>query len=48
METDSNQPLTPQLSEAITSVQWISREKIPIVLDDTYGSLREMLRQLLF
>ena len=47
METHSDQPLTPQVSEAITSVQWIQREKIPIVLGDTYNSLREMLRDIL-
>jgi 8-oxo-dGTP pyrophosphatase MutT (NUDIX family) len=47
METDSKQPLTPQLSEAITSVQWIQREKMGIVLGNTYGSLREMLREIL-
>lgn len=47
METHSDQPLTPQVSEAITSVQWIQREKIPIVLGDTYSSLREMLRHIL-
>ena len=35
--------LTPQISEGITRVEWISKEKIPLIMKNTYQNIKLLI-----
>jgi ADP-ribose pyrophosphatase YjhB (NUDIX family) len=43
MKANSNQPLIPQTEEDISDVRWFRKENIGIVLENTYGSIKEII-----
>jgi ADP-ribose pyrophosphatase YjhB (NUDIX family) len=44
MQANSAQPLVPQTKEDITEVKWFKPEELNIVLENTYGTIREIIR----
>jgi 8-oxo-dGTP pyrophosphatase MutT (NUDIX family) len=42
MTASADEELIPQKEEDITDVRWIRREEIPMILENTYASLREI------
>lgn len=43
MEYSGDQALTPQLEEGITKADWLTREKWNQVMNNTYGSIQDVL-----
>lgn len=43
MKAKSAYPLIPQKEEDITEVKWINRENLSTVLENTYGSIKEIV-----
>jgi 8-oxo-dGTP pyrophosphatase MutT (NUDIX family) len=44
MEAKSTQALIPQIEEEITEVRWIGQEDIETVLENTYGSIKDVMK----
>lgn len=44
MEAKSTQSLVPQMEEEISEVRWVAMKDLGIVLSNTYGSIRELVR----
>lgn len=45
MFAPKDQPLVPQVEEDIRYVRWFRPEELPIVLENTFGSLKEMIEK---
>lgn len=45
MNTEDAGPLYPQIEEEITEVEWISPENIPDKLNNSYASIKHLLKQ---
>ena len=43
MKTSYNKKFTPQISEGITRVEWISKEKIPLIMKNTYQNIKLLI-----
>lgn len=43
MSTTYNKKLTPQLEEGITDVQWLSKNQLKQVIDNTYESVKDVV-----
>ena len=43
MKTSHNKEFTPQISEGITRVEWISKEKIPLIMKNTYKNIKFLI-----
>lgn len=43
MSTTYNKKLTPQLEEGITDVQWLSKNELKQVIDNTYESVKDVV-----
>ena len=43
MKTSYDKKLTPQISEGITRVEWISKEKIPLIIKNTYQNIKLLI-----
>jgi len=43
MQATSTQPLVPQTEEDITEVRWFRKEDQDVVLENTYGTIREIV-----
>jgi hypothetical protein len=43
MKTSYDKKLTPQISEGITRVEWISKEKIPLIMKNTYQNIKLLI-----
>jgi 8-oxo-dGTP pyrophosphatase MutT (NUDIX family) len=43
MKTKLDDPLIPQLSEDIVQAEWVSRDKLSDLLQDTYGSINDVI-----
>lgn len=46
MQTNSDKNLTPQLEEGITEVKWFEKNELYIVQENTYESIREVLKEI--
>jgi 8-oxo-dGTP pyrophosphatase MutT (NUDIX family) len=44
METSSAQKLTPEIEEDITEARWFDKKDLHLVLENTYGSIRDLVR----
>lgn len=44
MKSDSESPLIPQQEEDITEVIWVEKSKLPVMMSDSYASLRYLLK----
>jgi 8-oxo-dGTP pyrophosphatase MutT (NUDIX family) len=45
MESQSSQPLVPQIEEDITEVKWINVNDLNIVRENTYGTIKQLLEK---
>ena len=43
MKTSYDKKLTPQISEGITRVEWISKDKIPFIMKNTYQNIKLLI-----
>ena len=43
MKTSYDKKFTPQISEGITRVEWISKEKIPLIMKNTYQNIKLLI-----
>jgi hypothetical protein len=43
MEYHGNDLPVPETKEQIEAVQWFSKRQLPVVLENTYGSLKDMI-----
>jgi NUDIX domain. len=43
MRSSSSHVLTPQLTEDISTVEWVCRNNLPEYLKNTYGNIRDVL-----
>lgn len=43
MFSPGNQPLIPQTEEDITSIEWVSKEKLAACLQNTYGNIADII-----
>ena len=46
MSTTYNKKLTPQLEEGITDVQWLSKNQLKQVIENTYESVKDVVRHI--
>jgi len=45
MAASSDQPLVPQASEDITSINWTKPEQLPALLENSFDTIRSILQQ---
>ena len=43
MKSNFDKKFTPQISEGITRVEWISKEKIPLIMNNTYENIKLLI-----
>ena len=43
MKSNYDKNFTPQIKEGITRVEWISNEKIPLILKNTYQNIKLLI-----
>ena len=43
MKSNYDKSFTPQINEGITRVEWISKEKIPLILKNTYHNIKLLI-----
>lgn len=43
MYASSFQPLIPQIAEDITEIRWVSAAALPVLLEDSYATIREIV-----
>jgi hypothetical protein len=46
MFCDDDSPLVPQAEEGITDVQWLSVKELKKVYDNTYDSIKEVMKEI--
>lgn len=46
MQTNSDKNLTPQLEEGITEVKWFEKNKLYTVQENTYESIKEVIKEI--
>ena len=46
MLSDSKKKLTPQKSEGISKVIWVSKNEIPCKLDNSFGNIKDLLNNI--
>ena len=43
MKSNFDKKFTPQIKEGITRVEWISKEKIPLIMKNTYENIKLLI-----
>lgn len=46
MQCDDTSKLVPQTEEGITEVKWIAKKNLKLVLENTYGSIKEVIKNI--